>query len=555
MRFLCLTTKENSQFQDSWPPSSPNSLVIEQTSLGNEIDEPNTTGDESENPDYTMPAPPKNSHGNLGKAMRPEHGKDTTFRLYTDDKRPASGMCRFPRACVNTNGTLLLPNSFERFRSIIARECNLKPSRVSFYDLETAVSMRDAATTRHHHGKHLVGLETLRFHIPHMVTDLLKYTLVLLPYLQLPEKLRKEKMALSNYSANTTIFCHEPDASQADSRVYTCDSDPPPLSSVLVEKRARSMGWVPGIFRLLQAPTSAAPLEAVYTDEAFPREEPGNNMRTKQTVLKNACFASISVAGKAHATITPQTFHESLLTQPAIVREIETVPVHAVCRINVTIINRPLVRQINPRLGPESRRVVNIEALRDALLAEAHRLNISIELSERSDFHKISFQDQFKVMQETQSLISVHGAELGNLIFMRKRSAVVEIFPFRYWTNLFEGFGKLAGLGYDAVTAEPDVEGYRKCMLDSYPQEAHSRKKAELAVRQFEGAADAFFQAKASGNSSSVGEHFDGEATAVSASSRICSRSQRLVLSDPKLVAQQALKNFTHLCYGTSIFP
>lgn len=528
------------QFARGLKQSSSQSLSKEQLISHSTADEEPKEGSKYESLNQVSPAPrvsygTRNRNGDEVK----DAFRDAYLRFYTDDARDGTSMCRFSRACVNTDGDLLLPVSFERFRLTIAKECKLENSRLLFYNPDSDLRTLDSVRTRHHSAKHLAGLETLRFHIPHMVSDLLKYTVVLFPYLH----------RLSD-TRNITVSCYVPDNSSSGAREYSCDSNPPQLSSVLVEKRARSIGWVPGIFQLLQRPSSAAPLEALYTDEAFPVEASGIKQRTNESMPRNACFASISVTGKALPSLTAHALHQGLLTQPAIAREIEDVPKHLPCRINVTIINRPVVRQIKKHLSTESRRVVNTDSVRKALLTEAHRLNVSINLSERTDFHKISFQEQFKVMQETHSLISVHGAELGNIIFLRRRSTLVEIFPFRYRAGIFEGLAKTVGIVHEAVTAKPDVEGYRKCMLGLFPPESPNQSEAQLEVTQFEHAATSFLAAKKSGEHSSVEKHFDGNTTKVGSAARICARSQRLVVTDPNSVAREALKNFKQLCYG-----
>lgn len=495
-----------------------------------------------------------------------EPGSDAALRLYTDDVRRMVAMCRFPQACVDTRGTLYVPMAFKRFRSAIASKCALAPADLLFYDPKTDADVLEWTVTRHHPDTHIAGRQPLRFHMPHLVEDMLRTTFGMARFLQ-RETTAPWKVSSTPFNpTNTSVYCYEPTTLPFAPRPYVCGSNPPAVTNVLVLERAALNGWAAGLFRLLQHNSSKTPMQIMYTDEAFPPEPSMDKMQKKhdaflrqkshgrQTLFKprRACFGSISVPGLRQVKTSPFPEGEDnvLLKHLGIQREFPTLHASVTCRLNVTILNRPAMQQTSandPRSG-DRRRITNIKDVRAALLKEASRLEISINLVEREDFADIPFSAQVQTMQHTHSLISVHGAELSNTLFMRRGGTVVEVYPFRYTPTVFTSLINICGLKHKIFIADPDIRSYKKCILHFNGPNDSEREAAERAIERFEFRAATFLKAKSAGSSQALGAHWDaGHAVK---SSRACGRAQRLVV-DPAIVARQALKDYARLCYGS----
>lgn len=505
-------------------------------------------------------------HRTASRSPKVERGTDTALRIYTDDMRGQVGMCRFPSACVDTRGVLYVPDTLKRFHSSIGSKCALDPSQLSFYDPKRDVTMLDETITRMHPETHVAGRQALRYHIPHMVGDLLAVTFLMTPYLQRQSDAPWKVSDLPFHPPNTTVHCFEPAASLFGARPYACGSLPPATTRVLVEERAGTLGWAAGLFALFGQATSLAPLQILFTNEAFPPEPRMDTLQKKHDTFlreqsdgrqrlfkpRRACFDSVSIPGlDAGRRLSAYTVQQNvLLKHSGIVREIAKVPATSQCRVNVTIVNRPKVEQTSSSNDPfstERRRMVNVDAVREELEKEAKRLRISLNLVIREDFDRVPFREQFDTMQRTHSLISVHGAELANTLFMRRATTVVEVYPFRYTPAVFANMMHLLGLMHQTFIADPDIASYKKCLLHYNKPNDPSREATERAIERFEKRAATFQEAKKTGNSQALGAHWDSGNFVRMA--RPCARGQKLVV-DPVVIARRALADYSRLCYG-----
>lgn len=558
------------------PPPPPLAIPDDTTALAPPVPPPGAPpaswvdrADEPEHRNRPLPAPAKPHAAASSDSVRVravDAGSDAALRLYTDDVHRTVAMCRFPQSCLDTRGTLYVPKAFKRYRSAIASKCALTPSQLSFYDPKTDVDTLEWTVTRHHSDTHIAGRLPLRYHMPHLVEDMLRVTFGLAHYLQRETTAPWSSSSPPFQPLNTSVHCYEPTTLPFAHRPYACASKPPAVISVLVMERAGETGWAAGLFRLLRHASSRTPMQMMYTDEAFPPEPSMDKMQKKhdaflrektqgrQTLFKprRACFGSVSVPGlgKRATSPFPEEDNDVLLKHSGIERDFPKLPADAPCRLNVTILNRPAMQQTgsnDPRSG-DRRRIINSKEVREALLKEATRLGISVNVVERDDFATVLFSAQVEAMQTVHSLISIHGAELSNTLFMRRGGTVVEIYPFRYTPAVFTKVIKLCGLRHQIFIADPDIRSYKRCILHYNGPNEPTRDAAERAIERFESRAATFLKAKSTGSSQALGAHWDaGNAVKFS---RPCGRAQRLVV-DAGIVAQQALKDHARLCYGT----
>lgn len=508
-----------------------------------------------------------------GKANAAEDMKAvaaTAFRIYTDevDQKQSIGVCRFPASCVDTQGVLYVPQALKKFRTSIASKCALSKERMSFYDPIGDKEMKDIALTRHHPDTDIVGnLRPLRYHMPHLVEDLLKSIFTVAPYLQQPPSSKPLQRTDPGYQLrNTTVYCFETGSEGMVNLPNACSSNPPKRLGVLVEERAARINWTAGLFELLGSASSRAPLQLIYDSNAFApypamnkeqqmhdnflRKE--SNGRRSMFKPRRACFKSISIPG-----VSPWRFRKQgdilnnvLLQHSGIQQSLPTIPPSHRCTLNVTIINRPRREEDKAPWGAEPRRIVNIEELEMSLHKQAEGLGFSIVVETVDDFGALSFEEQVEVMQSTQSLISIHGAELSNSIFLRKGAAVVEIYPFRYTPSIFANMMKSFGLLHKMIIAEPDVDYYKRCMFYHNKPGSPSWKATEKNIDIFEARAKIFRAAKIKGhrgNYQAFGSFWD--TSNIIKMVRPCGRGQRLHVDVP-LVVRAALVHGEALCYG-----
>ena len=111
---------------------------------------------------------------------------------------------------------------------------------------------------------------------------------------------------------------------------------------------------------------------------------------------------------------------------------------------------------------------VNEEEVMDALRTiDAHSVMIK--------FDNMTFEQQVQIMANTDLLISIHGAQLTNALFMRPGSGVIEIFNPKFKTSLYYNLCKGAELKYEAffgtvIAEEVPIEIRKKwwCLTVNY---------------------------------------------------------------------------------------
>ena len=69
----------------------------------------------------------------------------------------------------------------------------------------------------------------------------------------------------------------------------------------------------------------------------------------------------------------------------------------------------------------------------------------SFEIKHIPDFKYYSFHAQAKVMHSADIIISSHGAQLTNLAFVKKCTAVVELFPKNYYLYYYQLLTLISG--------------------------------------------------------------------------------------------------------------
>jgi Glycosyltransferase 61 len=477
-------------------------------------------------------------------------GSSNALRVYRRSDRNRLRMCRIPNACVDTSGHIYVPNVLQSLKQVLDVKCRLNASVMSFYDPDGDELMRNEKVTSHFPSEHVLGSKLFRYHMPHMMQDFLALVMPFAPYLQ-----RKLGTAYGDPSPpflppKTTVQCYD---AMGVSRGVPCSSSPPRHVSVLVEERGRTFEWVSGLFRLLGPKTSRVPLRPMFSADVFPHLDMVENEGTESPQGRRACFGSLSVSAEPRRLSIrgfgkpADLFEKSVLfAHNGIQRRVPVVKRGSHCSLNVTIVNRPF--KVGSRVFPDgARRISNVRDLQAALYEESQRLGISVVVTERADFSSVGILEQFEVMQNTQILVSVHGAELSNVFFLRRGVSVTEVFPFRYTPTIFVEIMRALGIHHETYVAKPDVDSYSKCVYHFYREGNPLRDAAEFIVRQFKERAASISTVKDDDELISVGSYWDWKSNIPN--ERRCGRSQRLVV-DADALAKRALRTYRRVCYG-----
>jgi len=81
---------------------------------------------------------------------------------------------------------------------------------------------------------------------------------------------------------------------------------------------------------------------------------------------------------------------------------------------------------------------------------------------------KLNFSEQVKLMQRADILVTVHGAELANALFLRRGARIIELFPFGFNTPYYKNtVADPIHVKHVAYATNPDPLAFYKCIESS----------------------------------------------------------------------------------------
>lgn len=338
----------------------------------------------------------------------------------------SSHYCILPGACRTYQGGWIFPDWLARYSHSIAK-CGFPVDHMSYY---TIPPMTGAA----HEQLDLVSTRFHRYHFPHFLQDAFNtVTLFNLLYNPLPDLI-------------TTSMCRQRDGECQDG------SAPPSTGwkpTVPLESKVSTMNttsWVRSFLRLLPNRDSSGPAEA-FLEELYPDKDQS----------PPACFRNVIEGMPSHPSLTVPT---ELAAEKNILfsaNSIDKKP-RTECPLQVMVLDR--VHTGSPTSGrffPEG------DVLAEAIRSEAEKRGLAVEV-QLVNFDNASFTEQIQRMNSVDLCVSVHGAELTNIVWMRPKAHVVEIMPFQWEPDLFEGIANFVSVSVERIVAKPDVNRFEACL-------------------------------------------------------------------------------------------
>lgn len=375
-----------------------------------------------------MPRPKLSSRQTEPRFQLEMHWIDENFRDKT---------CRIHNACVEPDGSILV-HPWMRSQERHLRECGTTRLKYMKSEVEYKYDGINDETD-------LIGVEPSRYHIPHFLTDII-------PMIYSSELLRP----LFTKASSIKSVCEE----SGDKRCKRQSIQEQLNPSLYADQRIASMpvsAWVPQLAALL----------------------PGRpRMHFERKMFRNSshpiCFRSIvafnkhgySMQGRHWFGDLNPMFRDHGISRASIKsnQDVEENRQPKGCKKKLTILNRVgWKKRADLLLG---RDIVNVDQVVDQIEQisrfkgnENLDLSISIEY-----FENMSFAEQVDVMQKADVLLGVHGAGLGNLLFVRQDVPVLEVLPFAYYAGPFDSLAGTLNLDYAGTIAEPNTENFKDCI-------------------------------------------------------------------------------------------
>lgn len=361
-------------------------------------------------------------------------------------------LCRLFNIGYLPDGALVLPKWMKKHLDFLIGRCGIKHAFFAINRIGETTSPAldekilqaeglskfnvDASNTE----RDLFGASAPRNHMPHFVSDIFFHLVVC------------EALLGSGKQLLRSIALVPTDASKVEGRSIPNFPDLKPAMFLQDDTWSRPPAeWVPRLAQFFRHPE---------IDFKFLRRN-GKNMETdglsaeapvitmfRSVVLSN--LKSHEPFGLFGANGTNIVFEANGITRdPAWkTRGMQEQP----CRVSVTVLTRQ---------GP--RALLRLKELQNRveLLGKLARIHTDIKIV---DFGGIPFDEQVRIMQETNVLVATHGAGNANFIFMRPSAAVIEVFPFAYKAGPFDRFAEIFGLEYKTAMSAPQSDVFKECM-------------------------------------------------------------------------------------------
>lgn len=373
-----------------------------------------------------------------------------TFMLETHwSETDYNKVCRIHNACVKRDSTLLVHPTLKAHEDTL-HSCAVPRIEYMKSPSQFVQNMTTAAFD-------LFGHTPARFHIPHFLTDIL-------PLLYAVELIRPT----TTHSSRRTKCVH-PTLPSCPKNIVMSKL----RTALYAEDRVLSMSvssWVPQLAAMLPGHPYL-----FFPSTMFSKVQSGQHDDI-------ACFRSVVTFSRQHYMYMTsewlgeenRLFERYGLSRKSAIRsppatadatsKFGIFSLQAKCRINVLIINRFGWERHNGFLL--GRDIVNVDEVKAHIERDAAKLKLpAVSVSVRIEyFENKTFVEQVDIMQRADVVVGVHGAGLSNLLFARKDTPVIEVFPFTYYAGPFPSVARALFLRYAYVISEPDTKTFLECI-------------------------------------------------------------------------------------------
>lgn len=463
--------------------------------------------------------------------------------------------CRLNNVCIRSDGTILMDKGL-KLHSTQLKQCQVG-SHEYFKDSMAEFNENDATSKIN-----LFGSSPARYHIPHFLSDVLPvlYISELIYPTKHHESRRYDCMLPNQYHPTKCPSIYEHHSSQGMS------DETKHVFGLFVEDRVMSMkvsDWVPQFTGLLSNSPILISKESVLAEKVLSKvdEEGDANPRTTHKVefklRDKACFNSIISFPKYPYILKNSMewmseegnnmFSDHGLTRASVIRNVDDSKGQPYneknkCKLNIVLMNRK--GWIKKNGLSSGRDLMNIDDVRERILTDSKKSFMTPNVI-TTLFEEMPFSEQVEAMQKADILVGVHGAGLSNMVFARRDTPLIEIFPFTYYAGPFGGLSYSLHILYSSVISSPDTKTFLEC-IDFWATKKNDTEISNYAKRLW---VEALKKSKLEGDQDHLRTHAMSDPYGTFM--KMCSRTQRLTV-DPADIAKRVLSLSTRVC-GASI--
>lgn len=454
--------------------------------------------------------------GQLPQKAQAEHGKNPqlpapppSLRISFRPEQPSEPeACIIPDVCLAYNYNeqrTFVPEAYRAHETLLQRCLQHRPGLQFYNPAKPSTELRDALRGRHDVDLIGVPLDSAYWaHFPHFVLEYIKYIAVPASLFLRPRPPSARWMC-SGSRPGALTQCSSTEASWLLSPKIV-------LSKLAIGKPG---SWTPAFLDMLH-PRNVHWIQGL----PLPKKPP------------LSCFRSMLTSPLAY-DITDKK-RDRFVRGAGISRKRI-----AACAPRIVVIARSPKNKIDRTIPEQS-----VRRLREELTQQMPTATIEL----LRGLGGTSLKQQVALFQRTDVLVTVHGAEMANLIFSRPGASVIEIFPFAYYFSFFRPMIESVRATHVKIVAKPDPERFLSCFDDRARRELPNLSEAEREriKKQFFSKVETYERARSEAERNKAGMY-----VSLDFPFRLCSRAQRIVI-DPVKIAGIAVKEARRKCAAST---
>lgn len=346
--------------------------------------------------------------------------------------------CRFHGACIDKNGTIFVHDTWKNKEKTVQKECRI--SQISYINSKRRQSFIGLHTDHsqwHPYTLDLLGIPDMArlqgkniAHQPHFV------------HRTLPAYVASNLILDRSNKSKVAYKCQLPNESDCSPKLLSKIQNIS-LGFVIPDRVWRirySESWIPQFLKLLPGQPLFLPSSSLF-----------------QAQTRVQCFNSILI-------FPPKLYRFRPPKWPGISYKLdlfrEKSKTHK-CNVNIAILDRQALGRRNFLNGRDLIRGI------ERKLSTITPLHINVNMSVFY-FENTSFSAQVQAISRADLIVGAHGAGLTNIIFAKKNTPVMEVFPYLYYYNLFQQFATVFSLSYNYSISMPDTSSFLRCVKAKY---------------------------------------------------------------------------------------
>lgn len=361
------------------------------------------------------------------------------------DPRLAPLACRISNACQMEDGSLLFPSSISAHQRYFGL-CGFK-----HYSFKNVVDMGSIDFITGYEDRELYSTEPVR---TGRRASVLQFSKIIF---------QQHVMQHLNSSRSFSYKCYEGELKCNTSMILNSTTS---RGMLLTSKHdAQISSWTQSMLDLFD--NGNQNMIARSASSLFPAPVDRKNDTVERP--RAICFRSISENGEAGHRIplgSFETYHpfykqNNMSREPAVRNSSSSKT-----PFNVLLVQHGLERILTQVNEIEKQLKKTMERIKGRVAVEVVRLDVV----------QTPFSDLRAQFQRADIVIVPHGEDIANMLFLRKKTTIIEVYPFSLEAGPYNEMATQLEVRHSGISAEPDTKTFIACMSEKYPEDENFKE-------------------------------------------------------------------------------